>query len=188
MIRSNNRRVSISLVLALALLATLFAAARPLEQAQANACRASAVVRSGDTLAEIAMKYNVRITDLTAANNLYGPYFTIYVGQKLCIPADAGPLGGVPNYANALAADFSTRLNGNTVEIKTSNFPKYSSYYVKASSGSAKDIKIGLLNTAAGGTKILKLVLPDQLAKAAQMTICLKNAVTDANVCRVARR
>jgi LysM repeat protein len=188
MIRLNNRTIQISLLLVLALLGTLFATAHTGVLVQASACRASVTVRPGDTLGKYAEKYNVRITDLTAANRLYAPYYTIYVGRKLCIPGEASPLAGVPTYATAPAADFSARLNGNFVEIKTSNFPKYSSYYVKATSGSVKDQKIGLLNTGSGGTKVLKLALPDKLSKAAQVTVCLKNNVTDANVCRLAKR
>jgi len=42
-------------------------------------------VRRGDTLSEIAQKFNVTVEDIIEANNLRPPY-TIYVGQKLKIP------------------------------------------------------------------------------------------------------
>lgn len=169
-------------------LALLFAAALPASPAQASACRASISVRPGDTLGAIAQKFNVAIKDLTSANRLYAPSYTIYVGQKLCIPAEAGALAGVPAYANALAADFSARNSGGALEIKTSNFPKNNSYYVKVSGGGAQNEKIGLLNTGAGGTKLLKLALEANLAKAAKLTVCLKNNMTDANICRTAKK
>jgi LysM repeat protein len=184
-----NKRINkISLLLALALLAALFTAASPVDLAQAGSCRATTTVRSGDTLGTIAKEFNVRIDNLTAANRLYAPYYTIYVGQKLCIPADANNLAGVPSYATAQAADFTARVSDATVEIKTSNFPKYSGYYIKISSGSVKNQKIGLLNTGSGGARVIKLALPAQLSRAARLTVCLKNNVTDANVCRIAKR
>ncbi len=42
-------------------------------------------VKSGDTLSEIAQKYNVTVEDIIEANNLKPPY-TIYKGQRLKIP------------------------------------------------------------------------------------------------------
>lgn len=43
------------------------------------------VVTSGDTLSAIAERFNVKWTDIAAANNIAAPY-TIYRGQKLIIP------------------------------------------------------------------------------------------------------
>ena len=187
---NSTRRRTLFIVLALlaALLATLFTAAQPTMPAQAAACQASVNVRPGDTLGKIAEKFNVRPGDLNTANRLYAPYYTIYVGQKLCIPAGANAFSGAPAYANALAADFSARLNNGYLEIKTSNFPKNSSYYVKASSDRVKNEKVGQLNTGSGGTRILKLALPADLVKAGKLTVCLKNNMTDANVCRVTKK
>lgn len=178
-----TRLLTLTLALALLLAATL-----PASPAQAKACRASVSVRSGDTLGKIAQKFNVAVKDLTSSNRLYAPSYSIYVGQKLCIPAEAGALAGIPAYANALAADFSARSSGGSLEIKTSNFPKNNSYYVKISGGGAQNEKIGLLNTGTGGTKLLKLALEANLAKAAKLTVCLKNNMTDANICRTAKK
>lgn len=43
------------------------------------------VVTAGDTLSSIAERFNVKWTDIAAANNIPAPY-TIYRGQKLVIP------------------------------------------------------------------------------------------------------
>ena len=46
----------------------------------------SVTVRRGDTLYSISRKYNVPIKDMIKANHLVAPY-TLYVGQKLSLPA-----------------------------------------------------------------------------------------------------
>jgi murein DD-endopeptidase MepM/ murein hydrolase activator NlpD len=46
----------------------------------------SVTVRKGDTLYSISRKYNVPIKDMIKANHLVAPY-TLYVGQKLSLPA-----------------------------------------------------------------------------------------------------
>ncbi len=51
-----------------------------------------------------------------------------------------------------------------------------------------KNEKVGQLNTGSGGTRILKLALPADLVKAGKLTVCLKNNMTDANVCRVTKK
>jgi LysM repeat protein len=182
------RRAGIVL-LAFTLLAGALAALVPTQVALAGDCQKTINVRSGDTLGSIATKYDVAIEDLTKANNLHSPYYTIYVAQKLCIPAGAKPLGGIPKFANALAADFTARISGKSVTIKTANFPKSSTYYVKVGpAGKTAAEKIGQINTGSGGTLSPTYTLPAKLQTAAKVSICLKNAVTDANVCRTAAR
>ncbi|HLU05793.1 MAG TPA: LysM peptidoglycan-binding domain-containing protein, partial [Woeseiaceae bacterium] len=46
------------------------------------------VISSGDTLSEIAARYNVSVTELKTANRLSGN--TVRVGQKLRIPVLTG--------------------------------------------------------------------------------------------------
>lgn len=154
----------------------------------ASPCQASHVVRKGDSLGAIAQQYDVRIDELTKANRLYSPYYTIYVGQSLCIPREAPGFSGAPKYAAALAADFSARLSQDKLVITTSNFPKSSAYYIKAGSSPQSAAKIGMFNTKSGGLLQVTVVLPAKLQKASQLVVCLKNNVTDANLCRTARR
>lgn len=189
MSHKTQRRVIYAGLFSIVVLAVILAAARPGTRALANECKSFYVVHAGDTLGAIAAKYDASIDDLTKTNRLYGPYHTIYVNQKLCIPANAKPLAGIPKFANALAADYKARINGNSLAIQTSNFPKGSGYYVKVGpAGSAAGQKIGMFNTASGGSLSFNYALPEKLAKAAQVTVCLKNNTTDANVCRIAKR
>jgi hypothetical protein len=45
-----------------------------------------------------------------------------------------------------------------------------------------------MFNTASGGSLSFNFALPEKLSKAAQVSVCLKNNSTDANVCRIAKR
>jgi LysM repeat protein len=49
------------------------------------------VVQFGDTLSEIAVRYNTTLEALIAVNNITNPGY-IYVGQRLTIPATGGPV------------------------------------------------------------------------------------------------
>jgi len=54
------------------------------------------VVRPGDTLYSIALRYGVTLTALVQANNVLPPAYVIYIGQVLVIPGTSGttpPLG-----------------------------------------------------------------------------------------------
>jgi LysM repeat protein len=175
--------------LALALVAGALAALIPTQAALASSCKKNIKVQYGDSLGSIATKYDVDIGDLVRANSLYAPTYTIYVGQNLCIPADADPLGGIPKYANSLAADYTARIADKDLTIRTANFPQNSTFYVKVGpAGGPATEKIGQINTGSGGTLAPKFTLPDNLKKAAKVMVCLKNAMTDVNVCRTAKR
>jgi spore germination protein YaaH len=173
---------------ALALGMALVIASQPARAA--DSCKATYTVRSGDTPAAIADKYDVAFEAFTKANRLYSPYYTIYVNQALCIPATSKVYNGSPNSATAQAADYTARLNGKNVEISTSNFPKKNSYYVKVGpAGSTAGTKVGQLNTgSSGGSLKGSYPLPKNLQSATQTTVCMKNNTTDANVCRTAKR
>jgi LysM repeat protein len=55
------------------------------------ACTGVYTVVNGDTLSAIAAKYGASVEALAQKNNLAAPY-TIYVGQKLSVPCDGGPV------------------------------------------------------------------------------------------------
>ena len=155
----------------------------------ATDCKAVVNVRPGNTLAGFAQKYDVRFEDLAKANGLYKPYYTIYVYQDLCIPKTSKPYTSSPNTANTAAADYQASLSGNNLVITTSNFPKQNSYYIKVgSAGNKAKQKIDQLNTKTGGSLKGIYLLPDKMKTAATISVCLKNNVSDANVCRVAKR
>jgi LysM repeat protein len=56
-------------------------------------CQCSHVVRSGETLSQIAWRYSTSVQWLMQANGLWNPNY-IWVGQRLCVPC-----GGVPHPA-----------------------------------------------------------------------------------------
>lgn len=58
-------------------------------------CQALYVVRRGDTLAKIGVRYGVSVWALVQANNIPNPNL-IYPGQVLCIPKDSCPPGVTP--------------------------------------------------------------------------------------------
>ncbi|MGE5264104.1 MAG: LysM peptidoglycan-binding domain-containing protein [Acidobacteriota bacterium] len=57
----------------------------PVPRPPPTGCRASYLVRYGDTLFSIAMRYRTWVGAIAAANNLYSPNW-IFAGQWLCIP------------------------------------------------------------------------------------------------------
>ena len=77
------RRV-LMVVLVFALFATFLMPASVFAESTEQASKVH-VVRRGDTLAKIALRYGVSVTALSRANNLGNPNL-IYVGQRLVIP------------------------------------------------------------------------------------------------------
>lgn len=184
-IRNAIRKLSTSLLIA-ALLSGLLLALLPAQAAFARACKARHSVLPGDSLGTLARQYKVKVEDLVSANKLYQPY-TIYVYQILCIPANSSGPTSIPSYANSLAADFTPRLRGNSLEISTRNFPSSATYYVKVGLNTPGKQRIALLKTGSGLLQA-NFSLPDNLVQAKSLSVCLKNVVTDANVCRTATR
>lgn len=184
-----NLHLAGKICLGLVLLAVAIGATWPGGNALAAPCQATVTVKSGDSLSAIAGKNDVKVESLVQANKLYGPSFTIYVGQKLCIPVDAPPLASIPNYAYALAADFKATVKDNILSLTTNHFPVNNGYYVKVGpAGSPPATRIGLIKTITTKNGKYQLTLPDTLNKAKKITVCLKNYNTDANVCRAATR
>jgi LysM repeat protein len=158
----------------------------PASAAKPVACRSFYTVKSGDTLAKIAQKYNVRVVDLVAANHLYDPIW-IYLQQSVCIPANTKKFdGSVPSYANRLPGDFTVTRMGNYIKIVTINFPKKSAYFVKMADATTPRLyqKVGVLNTLNKQSAIGKYKIPKNLRLVPIIQVCLKNTFTDANVCR----
>ena len=179
------------LVVFLVLIAAMLASALPGSNASAAdvSCKGKYFVKPNDTINKIAEKYSVRAEDLTAANHIYSPYFTIYVGQSLCIPVKSKVITKIPKWGDALAADYKVKLTKDNFTITTSNFPKNSFYFVKVAGsnpGSNKNFtKVGRLPTGAGGTLTATFSLPDELVNTNAAWVCLKNVYSDANICRM---
>ena len=67
------------------------------------------VVRRGDTLAKIALRYGVSVTALSRANNLRNPNL-IYVGQRLLIPTKSSAAANNPKPAANTASSSSVHV------------------------------------------------------------------------------
>jgi murein DD-endopeptidase MepM/ murein hydrolase activator NlpD len=147
-------------------------------------CKAIHTVRAGETLAAIADRYKVSVKDIVDVNHLASPY-TIYVGQSLCIPQGSAP-GNKPPYSQMVAANFYPAVRGNELNIRTENFPKNSSYYVKVTDPrKGLPIKIGMLKIKDNGAVSRNFPLPEFFRRTTRINVCLKNAVNDVNVCRL---
>lgn len=146
-------------------------------------CRATHKVKAGDTLNQITIQYDVDLDSLVKYNGIYkdAPNFNqrrpIYVGQKICIPARSKAWNEKsPTWANWPASDFTAKLNGSSLVIKTSWFNYPTTYNVKINGE-----KIGLLRVKYHASTNT-LVVPKNLRTA--KTVCIKNVVSDALVCR----
>ena len=96
-----HRRVLI-FVLVLALFAIFLMPAGVFAESSDQASKVH-VVRRGDTLAKIALRYGVSVTALSRANNVRNPNM-IYVGQRLLIPTKNSPATSTRNSKPAAAS------------------------------------------------------------------------------------
>jgi LysM repeat protein len=53
--------------------------------AMATSCRTYHIVKSGENLFRVALKYNTSVSAVAAQNGMRAPY-TVHVGQSLCVP------------------------------------------------------------------------------------------------------
>lgn len=170
-------------VLVLLVIVGLLFSWAPRAAAAALDCRATHKVKAGDTLNQITIQYDVDLDTLVKYNGIYkdAPNYnqrrSIYVGQKICIPTKSKPWNEKsPTWANWPASDYTARLNGNNLVIKTSWFNYPTAYNVKLGAE-----KIGLLRVKYHASTNT-IPVPKNLRNA--KTVCLKNVTTDALVCR----
>lgn len=142
-------------------------------------------VESGDTLSAISVKYDVSIAELAAANNLKEPY-TLFVGQRLCIPGST--TSTTTTTTTAKKTGWTATREGNYLVISVTNFPKKANYYVKIKKGTlaVKEpwVKIGILRTKKNTDVTRYFKLPKNFTEPALFTVCIKNAKTDAVQCQ----
>jgi LysM repeat protein len=150
---------------------------------EASGCRAVHKVVEGDTLNYITEKYDVQLDYLVKYNAIYkdapgkNNRRSIYVGQKICIPKGAPAWNEKkPTWAEWPASNYTARLSGKTLYLKTTWFNYPSTYYVKIGSE-----KVYLLKIKYHATNV-SFPIPAGLTSAKQ--VCLKNVSSDALVCR----
>jgi LysM repeat protein len=193
-ILTNKRSRWISRITSLFLLLGFLLAGLPqaAQAARSNAtCVQTYTVQNKDTLNSIAKKFTVKFDDLISANNLKEPY-TIFVGQKLCIPkaSKVGAVGtGDPGATKALS--YTVTHNKNGFVIRTSNFPDKSNYVVKVDNLATPGVNwvnVGRLNVKDDDSVTRTYLLPKDLLKANFLHICLKNQRTNALFCQYSVR
>lgn len=178
---------AVSLLIALALLAA--AVPQPVLAAPAaQTCAKSYTVVSGDTLSAIADKNGTTLAALATLNNLKEPY-TLTVGQVLCLPATATTTTTTDAESTAASSgpDFSIEWEGNQIQISTTGFPTKSTFYVKVSEDKykiTKWTKVGRLHTKKTGAVEAIFRLPKGFRNVNTLNICIKNASSDAVLCK----
>lgn len=152
-------------------------------------CDRSYEVKRGDTLARIASAFGRTPAQIVDENNFNPPY-TIYVGQRICIPTKS--VSGLPKlaskYANASAAYFAFGRTATEALIYIYNYPK-TTVYIKATNASdpaRKFYKIGTLNIVAN-QKAYRFKLPAQLQNVKNLQVCLKDRTTSYLQCATPR-
>lgn len=172
-----------SLFLVLAFLVTALPAPA-LAASSKPQCASYYTVRSGDSLASIAARHDVSWRKIAEANNIIPPY-TIFVGQKLCIPRDkVDDQSGAPK---VIASSFSVLRSGDRLVIRAYNFPTKSFYLVKVDDlkvDGVKWYKLGMLRTRKLNNVEASFEIPKDLRKAYYFNVCLKNIVTDKLSCQ----
>jgi LysM repeat protein len=176
MFKGNKSKFLILLVV-LSLLVALVPAG--VAGAASTKCDVTYTVKRGDTLTSVANKYSLDAKSVVQASKLGKPY-TIYVGQKLCIPdnkdKDAPKIDD--KYTKVPAAYFTAGRSGNNVVIYTYTYPKTT---VLAKAGPAASTTSGYtkLGTASvQPNKAYKFELPDKLKNARNLRVCLKDRTT----------
>ena len=144
-------------------------------------------VESGDTLSSISVTYDVSTTEIASANSLVEPY-TLFVGQRLCIPGTATTTTGTSTSATTSdKASWSVDRDGNFLVINAANFPTKGNYYVKIKKGHMSTdrpwVKLGIFRTKKNTSVERAFRLPKSFNEPAMLTICLKNAKSDALSC-----
>jgi LysM repeat protein len=186
--RFSRHRQSLIFLLVVAALASIL----PGKTASAETdqgCIGKYEVKTGDTLNKIAEENHIRTDDLAELNAILPPFFTIYVGQKICIPVKSKGANRLPKWGDQPAADFTVKLEKDRFSIETSNFPKNNAYLVKVAGinpvANRDYLKVATLHTAKGGALSATYPLPKSLKNTSRVWVCLKNTLTDANVCRM---
>lgn len=177
-----------AVVLALALL-PIHVSAAPLAKVK---CDRSYEVKRGDTLNTIGSKYHKATNQIVYVNNWNKPY-TIYVGQRICIPTEtvSGLSKLASKYANAQAVYFTAGRAGNEILVYTYNYPD-TTVEVKVDNAGDSVRKFYTVDTFdivdVGNRETVRLKLPTELRSASELLICLKDKTTNYLQCVYPRR
>lgn len=189
-----TRRITTGLI-CLVLVIAVLGVSLPQQQASAAlqtvTCSTYHTVVAGETLSSIAEKYNTTYQQIAAANDLKEPY-TLYVGQRLCIPGSATTTStATPSTGTTTTTtgpDFTIKASSDPYffEIATIGYPAKTSFYIRVYQTSNPSItrKLGTLKTDKQGVG-KRLVKLTKQYRGIPVTFCLKNTTTDAVQCKV---
>lgn len=191
--RTKSSRTNRFWILSITLLATAILSASLVTQGIAatnskTSCASYHTVRANNTLKSIITTFHVRWQDLVSLNKLASPSYTIYVGQRLCLPKSKKDYDVPTGSAfKTRPANFTVARTNNNISISTSSFPKNNVFFVKVDDARASGItwyKLGAIRTGSKASGKYTFKLPSQLVKTSFFTVCVKNATTDILVCR----
>lgn len=146
------------------------------------------VVQRGDTLKSIQSRYGYSAAQIVARNKMKKPY-TIYVGQRLCIPSKVKK--NVPKvaskYTGKAAVFFTAGRDGNDILLYTYNYPKTTALIKVENAGDAvwKLFNVGSMRTKNG--KVMRFKLPQKVRDARYLLVCLKDRTSGNLQCVVPR-
>jgi len=174
----------LGIVLALSLLASALpqpVSAAPAASFDWDDCWYVYEVKRGDNLRTIGNKFGINPGSIVDETEMDPPY-TIYVGQRLCIPKKN--ITNAPKVStkqrNTFAVYFTAGRDGNDILVYTYNYPN-TTVLVKgenAGNSSWKLVDIGKINIAAAGNrKVWRFRLPTEL-RVKKLSICLKDKRT----------
>ena len=173
----------------LAVIVLLTSAGVTFQPAQAASCSTYHTVSHGQTLSWIGRYYGVNWKYLADVNNIPPPY-TVYPGQKICIPSGGGGYSYYyPYYPTNTEWSFvvTSVERDVSVTIKTANFPDNVLFEVKIGrkqSGSMNWIKVADLDSDRGGSFKAAFDIPDEFAGASTLSIKLIQAKKNKSVVR----
>lgn len=169
----------LGILLALSLLASAMPAlAAPAAKVDWEDCWRTYEVKRGDSLRSISSKFGINAGSIVHETELDPPY-TLYVGQRLCIPRknvkDAPTIS--TSRRSAFAVYFTAGRDGSDILVYTYNYPKVTVLVKGENAGKSgwKLVDIGKINIAsAGNRKTWRFRLPTEL-RVIKLLICLKD-------------
>ncbi len=95
------------------------------------------------------------------------------------------------NKKNSGKPSIAASLNNNYLTVEVANFSDYTVYYVRADAGNLRSTswtRIGRLRTNKNGAATVSYRLPRKYYEINEVTVCLKNTMSDETLCQVAYR
>jgi LysM repeat protein len=139
-------------------------------------CKAQHTVQQGDTLFKIGQRYDIDWPSVAKANRLEDPNL-IFPGQQLCIPSQSLPVTE-PQFGKVPLIDIVSVVKGETVTIRTTNFPANKTFVVtmgKPGTQGVAGIKVTETNSGNGGTFTVSYTIPADLRGEAAIAIRLES-------------